>query len=462
MPLISTVPRSHLEKTDRLDAEYYQPHYLVTGEWLDRSRTEPLNSLAFVSDGNHYKIADSFLDKPGVRYLRGQDVSGEMLVDDRNEVYIPESVFERIRRAQIHLDDVLVTIVGANTGLVGLVYDPPDKLAASCKLGIARAERIRPGYLFAFLISDFGQHQIRRAKRGGGQTGLILPDFRQLSIVRLSDNLESRIHEVVTRRHEAIKRSKRRYADSEERLLLELGLRGWQPPMALTFVRHSSDVLRTQRMDAEHFQPKYDALFATLKNDVNLDMLGNLVIPTKGVEVGSDAYAESGVPFWRVSNLTKHGLDATSVNFITDELYQSLCSNFEPRQGEFLISKDATPGVAYYLEAPAKGIVSSGILRLSPRKTFPPHYLELVLNSLFVRLQIEQDSGGSVIKHWKPAQVKTTLIPRLSRASEDAIDALVKESHSARREASLLLARARRAVELAITEGESHAFDSLA
>ncbi|QIK36732.1 restriction endonuclease subunit S [Caldichromatium japonicum] len=202
-------------------------------------------------------------------------------------------------------------------------------------------------------------------------------------------------------------------------------------------------------------------MFGRIPAQVNFDQLGRLIIYRKGIEVGSEAYTDSGIPFWRVSNLSKHGLDESNANFISPELYELLRPDYEPQQGEILLSKDTTPGLAYYLEHPIRGIVSSGILRLTITDGIPPHYLELVLNSLFVQMQIEQDAGGSIIKHWKPSEVQTTLIPRLDSEKEKDIARLVEQSHAARREAKALLEKAKRAVEIAIEEGEEKGMESI-
>jgi hypothetical protein len=49
------------------------------------------------------------------------------------------------------------------------------------------------------------------------------------------------------------------------------------------------------------------------------------------------------------------------------------------------------------------------------------------------------------------------LTPTLSKSTVDRIAALVQQSFSARREAKALLERAKRAVEIAIEEGEERA-----
>ena len=98
-------------------------------------------------------------------------------------------------------------------------------------------------------------------------------------------------------------------------------------------------------------------------------------------------------------------------------------------------------------------------MRLRITNDIPPYYLELTLNSLFVQLQIEQDAGGSIIRHWKPSEVRKTLIPRLSPSREDEIAGLVQQSHEARREEKAILEKAKRAVEITIEESEEKAME---
>lgn len=251
------------------------------------------------------------------------------------------------------------------------------------------------------------------------------------------------------------------YCQAEQILLSELGLLDWKPRRTLTYVRSFNQVAKASRMDAEHFQPKYKEMFDRLPSNVYLQLLGKITLYTKGIEVGSSAYTESGIPFLRVSNLSKHGIVDDTVNFISNELYNVLREKYEPQQGEILLSKDATPGIAYFLDESVQGIIASGILRLSLIEDIPPYYLELVLNSIFVQLQIEQSVGGSIIKHWKPSQVQKTWIPRLLADREKEISSLVQQSLAAKREAKTLLEKAKRAVEIAIEYGEQQAIDFL-
>jgi restriction endonuclease S subunit len=138
-------------------------------------------------------------------------------------------------------------------------------------------------------------------------------------------------------------------------------------------------------------------------------------------------------------------------------------NNHQPKKGEILFSKDATPGLAYFLnEEPPKMIPSGGILRLKPKdKRVKPSYLTLVLNSLIVQEQIDRDVGGSVILHWRPDQVEKTLIPILEDDKQDIIQQKIAESFSLRKQSKHMLECAKKAVEMAIEQDEETAMQWL-
>lgn len=139
-------------------------------------------------------------------------------------------------------------------------------------------------------------------------------------------------------------------------------------------------------------------------------------------------------------------------------MYQEI-KQHQPKKGEILFSKDATPGIAYYLnEQPRKMIPSGGILRLKAKtKRINNEYLTLVLNSILVKEQINRDVGGSVILHWRPDQVQETVIPILPEEKQIQIQQKIIESFNLREQSKHLLECAKRAVEIAIEQDEQTA-----
>lgn len=457
---LSIVNRSKLNLESRLDSEYYKPQALaaetrvVSGpHWLS-------GKLFDVCSGpfGSTVTTDKYDPTTNLRYIRGKDVYN-FFIDDSDPVNIQKPLFDKLTQYHLKPLDILVTVVGMNFGKSAVVFSDDCPSIFSCKSSLIRNVKINPFYLIAYFSCKYGYALIRRGQRGAAQPGINLFDLQNIPVPIVSDDFQGAIEKLVLEARKIKKESGKQYTQAEQLLLSELGLQDWRPTPALAYTRNYSQATRARRMDAEHFRPKYQEMSDRLPASLRLDRLGRLTTYTKGIEVGSPAYTDSGMPFWRVSNLTKRGLDDGNVNFIGDELYDFLRSSYEPQQGEMLLSKDATPGLAYYLEQPMKGIVSSGILRLSLVDDIPPHYLELALNSLFVQLQIEQDAGGSIIKHWKPSEVRKTLIPRLPPARENEIATLVQQSHAARREAKDILDKAKRAVGIAIEENEERAIE---
>jgi len=260
--------------------------------------------------------------------------------------------------------------------------------------------------------------------------------------------------------HEAFKKhelSRVSCQQAENLLLSELGLADYQPKHQLTFIKNYSDTKAADRIDAEYFQPKYEEIINAIKNySGRWDTLGNLVTVKKCVEVGSNEYQDEGIPFIRVSNLSL--FEITKEKYISEKLYKQIKQN-QPQKGEILFSKDATPGIAYYLDqTPSKMIPSSGILRLKTRSdNIKNEYLTLVLNSFLTKEQVNRDVGGSVILHWRPDQVKETMIPILPQAKQTKIQQKIAESFNLCKQSKHLLECAKRAVEIAIEEDEQTA-----
>ena len=288
-----------------------------------------------------------------------------------------------------------------------------------------------------------------------------LVNLTKLPVPLMSMNFQRRVEFIVFAAQEIRSQSEDEYTQAQVILLSDLGLTSWQPQHQLTFVKSYSDTERAGRIDADYFQPKYEEIVNAIKSyPGGWDTLGNLVAIQKCVEVGSDEYLEEGVQFVRVSNLSP--FEISEDKYISDALYAEI-KQHQPKQGEILLSKDATPGIAHYLDQPPpKMIPSGGILRLKNKAgRVNNEYLMLVLNSILTKEQVNRDVGGSIILHWRPDQVKDTVIPILPGEKQAQIQKKVTESFSLRKQSRHLLESAKRAVEIAIEQDEQAALDWL-
>lgn len=440
----------------RIDADYFWLEFLETEVIIKKSDYQSIKYLS--SDIRYGLNIEPVYTETGSDFIRAQNlkeygIEGEILK-------IPLSLDEIGNKNTLKIGDLLIVRSGANVGDIGIVTEKFNKSTfGSYVIKFDLKNKINPFFVYVFLKTKYGRNQTIRFRSGTAQPNISIPNLNQIIIPILSRQFQSVIENIFFKSERKIRESYNLYSQAEQLLLSELGILDWKPRHKLVFVKNFSDVRKADRFDAEYFQPKYEEIVEAVKKyKSGFDELGNLVRIKKSVEPGSEAYQENGVPFVRVSNLSKFELSTNSQQFIAEELYEELKTH-QPKKGEILLSKDATPGTAYLLnKEPQKMIVSGGILRLKmDSKQILSEYLTLVLNSLIVQKQIGRDTGGSIINHWRPDQVKATLIPVLKEEKQKEIKDLIKKSFNDREQSKSLLEIAKRGVEMAIEKDEQEA-----
>ena len=441
----------------RFDAEFFRPDYLKIQQQLEEISSHKL--IDFEVKIKHPKeIKRNYVDE-GVLFLRAQNVRPLSVDLTTNPVYISEEEAEHLKGNALHYKDILITRSGANFGQCA-IYLENRRVIASSHTFIIKGGSLNPFFLTIFLNTKHGRKLIDKGMYGGSQPE-IAPYFLYQIPIPVWENIQIEIEKTYLQSQDLIRLSKIKYAQAQTLLLSELGLTDWQPQHRLTFVKNYSDVKQAERIEAEFYQPKYEEIVKAIKNcSSGWDMLMNLVTIKKCVEVGSKEYLNEGVPFVRVSNLDP--FEITEEKYISEALYAEVMQH-QPEQGEILLSKDGTPGIAYYLrEHPGKMIPSGGVLRLkSKTDRIDNEYLTLVLNSILTKEQTNRDVGGSLIPHWRPDQVKATVIPILPEEKQRQIQQKIIESFNLRKQSKRLLECAKRAVEIAIEQDEQTAIGYL-
>lgn len=441
----------------RIDAEFFKKEYLSIDTQLRKSPFKDLEDFG-IRIYHPNEIKRNYVDSGGVFFLRAQNVRPMEVDLESNKVYISNEDAKKLSRNQIKYADVLITRTGANFGQCA-IYLEEEKTIASSHTFIVRTQELNPFFLCIFLNTKYGRKLIDKGMYGASQPEIAPFYLYRIPAPILSDNFYSLIESVYKKSFDFISRSKNFYSQAEQILLSELDLSNWKPKHRLSFVKKYSDMQSASRIDAEYFQPMYGEIVESIISLKDYACLADLVSIKKCIEPGSEAYQESGILFLRVSNLSKFGLKDGNQQYLSEELYRTI-KQHQPKKGEILLSKDATPGIAYYLkDEPEKMIPSGGILRLTveDEDKLYPEYLTLVLNSVIVQKQIERDAGGSVINHWRVDQVKNTLIPVLPIGEQKKIAETVNDSFCNRELSKQLLNTAKHGVELAIEKDEKQA-----
>lgn len=472
---IKTLKESFLE-SGRIDAEYYLPKYEDYTKAVSAyaGGVAPLNEICMIQDDNYTPEA-----KQVYRYIELADIgkSGDIIgcLCEKGE-----DLPTRARRLVL-TGDVIVSSIEGSLGSCALITEDYNHALCSTGFYVVRSSQINSETLLTLFKSEPIQQLLKKGCSGTILTGIGKQEFKQMPIPLIRPEVQAEIAQYIQRsfalRKEAsqlleeaklsveqaiaigggkslIYNGLQEEAHKKERLamyllLKELGLIDDKPQrnkVVATEKKLSATFFVSGRLDAEYYQPKYDYLDSQL-TQLPTQRLGELVEVRKSIEPGSEAYQTEGIPFVRVSDLNKFGLETPSV-CLDRATYATVP---RPQKDTILLSKDGSVGIAYKLDTDTDMITSGAILHLSVKgKGVLTDYLTLVLNSPIVKMQAERDAGGSIIQHWKPSEIEQVIIPILPPDIQQKLSEQVSQSFVLRREAEALLTEAKAMVERAI------------
>ncbi|WP_147427372.1 hypothetical protein [Micromonospora globbae] len=451
MATVLTVAPLELERTSRIDPEYYLPDYQDLEDRLKRLKASPLTDVAKVSDGNHASISKHFTSS-GVRYLRGQDIN-DFFISAGSPVYLPLKTYNSAPMLRSHMQplDVLVSIVGT-IGAVALLPADAGPVTGSCKIAILRSRTVDPYYLAAFLLSRYGQMQMRRLTRGALQMGLILDDFDQIKVPTPSPELV----ELVTSRIE-MAQAERRSADKAfgstvKSSLVQLNLADSPSNYGANHLSlERSKVRSIGRLDPEFFLARehHDLRERISSNMGTLDEVCDRI--ASGVTPAKEEYTTQGVPILKVEGLDSIGTARHTDGFVSAE-WAARNPKAAVQAGDVLMLSAAH--AASYIgksgvvvdELPAEARVVAELINLRST-TVPPEALAIYLNLPPVRSHVRGLIRGSTA-HLYPRDLKQVPVPDLTGDLGEELTFGFQESHKRQRSARTLLQEAVTAVEI--------------
>ncbi|WP_294406477.1 restriction endonuclease subunit S [uncultured Ruminococcus sp.] len=445
----------------RIDAEFFSKKNLFLQERLNASGAYPMKKYGALLDCSAFypSITDYYShDRSQIPFLRVNEIQNGLINITDETVFLPEEILVANRKtiAIAYPGDIIIAKGGNTLAKVGLVTDEFPCYATCRDVIILRTDNLKnlnKYYLWAFLHSAYGQGILWRSASQTGQPHLTLPSILEIripDITNIQNDIETLYLKSVEKKHQA-----ESLYDSAQQQLLN-GLQFALPSVSASSIAEkklSDSFGLSGRLDAEYYQPKYDELFAVLSKQVRRP-LGQLVSRMKSIEPGSKYYGDTGIPFIRVSDVSKTGIDNPSI--MIPENIEPNIDRLYPKKDTILFSKDGSVGIAFKITEDMKAVTSSALLHLRVNNTSEilPDYLTLVLNSEIVQLQAERDASGAIIQHWKLSDIEKVVIPVLPYDMQFEIAKKVQQSFLLREKANDLIQIAVKAVELAIEDSE--------
>jgi restriction endonuclease S subunit len=462
MAVFSIIKLSELEGAKRIDAEYYKPEYLEVKQKLLQTKFVYFRDL--VKEIIHPKeIKREYEEeKQDYLFLLAQNVRPLML-DLSEKKYISEEKAKQMLKNLLEKGDILFVRSG-NVGDLTVYTGEPNKCIASADLLVAKVIFRHPYYIGVFLNTFWGRKILLRGIYSGLQPHIAPTYIKQIPIPIFSEDLMANIDNLFLQAQDLLKQSQNLYSQAENLLLEELGLKDFKLRYKKTYTAKLSDTFSAHRIDAEYFQPAYEEVIEKIKVKIKVEKLKNFV---SFINHGKQPYyVENGdVPILIQKHLGSQLLSLYSeiVNMSdTPRTDREFIKNYP----EYLIkpfdvlfySVGAYLGRTNVVLENFEAVPASFITLIrTKQEVCNPVYLALFLNSKIGQLQSSRWKSASAQQYIYPKEIKEFIIPLLPLPTQQEIASLVQQSHEARKKAKELLKVAKKAVEIAIEEGEEKA-----
>lgn len=442
----------------RLDSEYQIKAHLKAIELLKQ-----FGAVQFKDDRPEIihpkEIRRHYVEKGGVWFLRAQNVR-PMRIDLTNQVLISKGDAATLYQNEIKADDVLITRTGANRGECA-IYDRKERAISSSHTFIVRPKKIDPQFLAVFLNSHFGKTQIDRGVYGAVQPEIAPYYLLNIWLPTVSASLISRIKSTFDASKARNMLSEVKQMEAEDKLISVLGLDDWTPSEPLSYSARANDVVAANRMDAEHFRPKYSEAFKHIHAaGVETSPLSQLIEPIRsGVDLRE--FVDNGTAYIRVGDIKGGRIEldgAKRVSATPNTVKRSITL----KEGDVLFTRKGSFGNAAVVGRKEQdSIISTEIMLLrlhkSVRQQVKPDFLAAFFNSRLGKLQAERWAHGVAFYSVTQKDLYRFEIPRVRMEIQEEIADILGTAKSLKDESRCILDTAKRAVEVAIENGEAAA-----
>ena len=402
-------------------------------------------------------------DNIGTKIYRMNEISN--MLCDRNVLKYAELNDNQISSFKLKDRDVLFNRTNSKefVGRTGIFrkFSDENVVFASYLVRVNPDPKIvTPEYLTAFLNTKYGIIDIkRRARHSINQSNVNLEEVKRIEIPLLCNQLQNGITLSFNKAFDLIQASEVVYHQAQTLLLTELGLADWQPKHQLTFVKNFSDTKSTERIDADYFQPKYDEIVNAIKNySGGWDTLDNQV-HVKDTNFNPDA--ETEYKYIELADIGRNGE-------ITDcmmEQGEDLPTRARRKvaTGDVIVSsiEGSLGSIALITEEYDRALCSTGF-HVVQSDVLNSETLLVLLKSRVGQLQLKKGCSGTILTAINKDEFSRIVVPIIRAEKQAEIQQKVVESFNLRKHAKELLEHAKRAVEIAIKQGEQTAINWLA
>ena len=441
---------SQIDLGDRFDSDYYTKNYLHISDQISKVPTEKLGKLATTVASAFYPAATQLYSEGDTAFARCVDcVSYPVITKDQ------DSKFEKIPYAFgkenkgisfIKAEDIIITKVGTPC-YASILTDYSEIALSRTVMGLTGIHSVDPYYLMVFLRCKYGFDQLFRQRELTIQYQLTLPRVKAVDVYLANDMLQIKVMKLCKKSKEFQQKSNEAYQMAEQILRNIVDYPDDTALGTYSIKKINESFAISGRLDAEYYQPKYEAIVKKLNTRETVLSLCNLHDKNYNpdakqtyqyielADVGQsgdisdvDIQYGSDLPM-RARRIVKSGQvivpsvegSLQSCALITDEYDGALCST-----GFYVLDSDC--------------INSETLL--------------VLFKSEPIQALMKQRCSGTILTAISKDELLSMPLPMIDGDIQKEIAVKVQEAFTLRKQSKQLLEYAKQAVEMAIEQGE--------
>lgn len=439
------------ELVARWDAEFY------TGKFARYSRLMKLRGCTYFEKEAKKVVKGAFditaaqYQDSGVPFVRIANLGG-MRVDSGEMAYIDEATHAQYLASESRRGDILLSKTAyAAASIVTLekCNSSQDTIAISLK-----SDSVLDAYFtVVYLNTQYGLFLMGYLFTGNIQSHFNLADCKnKLPIPVFSGVFQARIREFFEKALATEEKSRELYREASQQLLIEIGLSNWSPSDKSVSTKMYSECVSVGRFDAEYFLPKSEAITQKIYAYQDGTVAASSLL-VSGLVKESDKTLE------RYIELADIGENGEIIGCRTDE-FCNLPSRARQRIGTGQVIVSSVEGsldrCALVTEEYDKAICSTGFHRFHS-KDINSETLLLLFKSWPIQQLLKKGCSGTILSAILPGELAHVPLPLVRESIQTELAKKVQSSFALHAESKRLLDLAKRAVEIAIEQGEANA-----
>ena len=444
---------SSVDLGDRIDAEYFSKEYISINNALTKVNTKMMGNLVTTVASAFYPAATQLYAVGDTAFVRCVDCINYPIItkeQDDNFEKIPYTFAEQNKGISfLNRGEIVITKVGTPC-YASLVEDYTEVALSRTVLGLSKIHGVDEYYLLTFLRCKYGFEQLYRQRELTIQYQLTLPRVKAIQVFLPSDKFQTAIRRVCENYRNMNASAKKMYSAAETELLQSLcNVAQAKSANSTTTVFFSESFKKTGRFDAEYYQPKYHAYAeAVFSNPSGFAYIKDKFLPIK-TRCGRTKEAYNYV---EIGDISVADGKARANLVPTEDLPDN--AKIMTKAGDLLVSTvRPNRGAVAILEADDL-LVSGAFTVLRQSSDYPKEVLQVLLRSDLYKDWLLRYNVGTSYPVIKDDDVLNMPIPIIPAAVQTTVIEKVRESIFLHNKSGELFEAAKRAIELAVEQGE--------